>query len=120
VKALSIRQPWAWLIVSGYKDIENRTWETLYRGRVMVHAGKSMTRAEYDDCDNFVAQYAIDLPPFKKLVRGGIVGSVEIVACTRASDSRWFVGPFGFVLRQPRLEKFREVRGRLGLFEVPA
>ena len=40
MKALSIRQPWAWLIVNGYKDIENRNWRTNFRGRVYVHAGK--------------------------------------------------------------------------------
>ncbi|MEI3544750.1 MAG: ASCH domain-containing protein [Alphaproteobacteria bacterium] len=37
---LSIRQPWAWLIVNGYKDIENRTWPTHFRGKVLIHAGK--------------------------------------------------------------------------------
>jgi hypothetical protein len=31
--ALSVRQPWAWLIVNGYKDVENRSWTTHYRGR---------------------------------------------------------------------------------------
>ncbi|WP_206002040.1 ASCH domain-containing protein [Paraburkholderia aromaticivorans] len=39
MKALSIRQPWAWLIVKGHKDIENRTWSTRFRGRVLIHAG---------------------------------------------------------------------------------
>ncbi|WP_229215634.1 ASCH domain-containing protein [Duganella sp. CY15W] len=40
MKALSIRQPWAWLIVNGYKDIENRSWSTNVRGKVLVHASK--------------------------------------------------------------------------------
>ena len=40
MKALSIRQPWAWLIVAGYKDVENRTWATDFRGRIYVHAGQ--------------------------------------------------------------------------------
>ena len=40
MKALSIKQPWAWLIVNGYKDIENRTWKTNYRGTFLVHASK--------------------------------------------------------------------------------
>jgi hypothetical protein len=39
MKALSIRQPWAWLIVHGVKDVENRTWRTNFRGRFLVHAG---------------------------------------------------------------------------------
>jgi hypothetical protein len=39
-RALSIRRPWAELIINGDKDIENRTWSTTYRGLVYVHAGK--------------------------------------------------------------------------------
>ena len=35
---LSIRQPWAWLIAHGWKNIENRTWPTGYRGRFLIHA----------------------------------------------------------------------------------
>ncbi|RZJ91586.1 MAG: ASCH domain-containing protein, partial [Chryseobacterium sp.] len=38
MKSLSIKQPWASLIASGIKDIENRTWATKYRGRIYIHA----------------------------------------------------------------------------------
>src|ERR1051326_1498970 len=40
VKALSVRQPWAWLIIYGGKDIENRDWPTSHRGPTLIHAGK--------------------------------------------------------------------------------
>jgi ASCH domain-containing protein len=40
MKIISIRQPWASLIVSGAKDVENRTWPTRYRGPVLVHASQ--------------------------------------------------------------------------------
>ena len=46
MKALSIRQPWSWLIAAGYKDIENRTWHTNYRGKFYVHAAKKLEPAE--------------------------------------------------------------------------
>ena len=42
MKAISIRQPWAWLIVHGYKDVENRTWATKHRGPILIHAGKTL------------------------------------------------------------------------------
>ena len=45
LKALSIRQPWAWLIVNGFKDVENRNWRTHWRGRLLIHASKGMTLA---------------------------------------------------------------------------
>lgn len=37
-KAISIKQPWAYLICAGIKDVENRTWATKFRGRVYIHA----------------------------------------------------------------------------------
>jgi hypothetical protein len=46
--ALSIRQPWAWLILHAGKDIENRDWPTKYRGPFLIHASKGMTRDEYE------------------------------------------------------------------------
>jgi len=41
MKTLSIRQPWATLVVKGIKDIENRTWKTDYRGKILIHAGST-------------------------------------------------------------------------------
>jgi hypothetical protein len=45
LKALTIRQPWASLIIAGIKDVENRTWSTGYRGELVIHAGRSVDRA---------------------------------------------------------------------------
>jgi len=117
-KALSIRQPWAWLIVNGLKDIENRSWPTNFRGRIYVHAGKGMTREEYEAAyDTAVdANIGIELPPFEKLERGGIVGAVDIVDCVNNSESPWFFGPMGFVLKNPKVLPFMPCKGALGFF----
>ncbi len=49
MKALSVRQPWAWLIVNGYKDVENRDWNTKLRGQIWIHTGvHRVTKAEYE------------------------------------------------------------------------
>jgi ASCH domain len=40
MKALSVRQPWAWLIIAGHKDVENRSWTTTYRGPLLIHAAR--------------------------------------------------------------------------------
>ena len=53
MKALSIRQPWAWLILHGGKDIENRDWATRFRGRVLIHASKGVTQDEWSDAWEF-------------------------------------------------------------------
>jgi hypothetical protein len=118
MKAISIRQPWAWLIINAGKDIENRCWPTKLRGRVLVHAAKGMTRDEYEDVDDFIAGSGILLPPASTLERGGIIGSVEIVDCVAESKSPWFFGPYGFVLRNPQPMPFSPLRGQLGFFDV--
>lgn len=132
--ALSIRQPWASLILKAHKDIENRSWSTKIRGRVLVHASKGMTRNEHEDGIAFAVETIRTDPrnsgttkrttlrdlgfAFDDLPRGGIVGSVEIVDCVRESKSPWFMGEYGFVLRDPRVLPFQSCNGRLGFFDV--
>lgn len=122
MKCLSIRQPWAHLIINGGKDIENRDWPTRVRGRVLVHASRGMTRREYDDVFWMLRRAQLvahqPLPRIGALERGGIIGSVEIIDCVRASPSPWFVGSYGFVLRDPQPLPFRPLKGQLGFFEV--
>ena len=117
--ALSIRQPWAWLIIHAGKDIENRSWPTTVRGPVLVHASKGMTVMEYKDAACWAEEaLGILVPPRDQLQFGGIIGQVEIADSVWASKSPWFSGPYGFVLRNPKPMPFREVRGQLGFFEV--
>lgn len=123
MKALSIRQPWAYMILHCGKDIENRTWSTNVRGRVLIHAPKGMTQFEFDDAWHFANGTSGPLPPIVTANalcpdRGGIVGSVEIVDCVRRSRSPWFGGPCGFVLRNPVPLPFHPCRGALGFFDV--
>lgn len=56
---------------------------------------------------------------FHSIDRGGIVGSIEITDCVMRSESRWFIGPIGFVLRDPQPLPFVACSGRLGFFDVP-
>lgn len=122
MKILSIRQPWEWLIVNGHKEIENRNWPTKLRGEFLVHASKGMTTAEYNTAFA-VAAYAdvnIKLPDFELLERGGIVGIAEITDCVVDSNSPWFVGDFGFVIRNARPLPFVPMRGMLGFFNATA
>jgi hypothetical protein len=109
--ALSIRQPWAWLIVNGYKDIENRSWPTPFRGRVLIHAGKKHDGKPDDwDWPHISRPAAFDY--------GGIVGVAEIHGCVSHSASPWFFGDFGFLIRNAKPLPFTPYRGRLGFFEV--
>ncbi|MGB6103633.1 MAG: ASCH domain-containing protein [Pusillimonas sp.] len=120
MKALSIRQPWAWLIVNGHKDIENRSWWTGVRGPVLIHAGKGMTRSEYEDARDLAEQLGITTPAFEDLERGGIVGQAVINRCVKDSESPWFFGKYGFVLSDAKPLPFQPLRGQLGFFEAQA
>ena len=120
--ALSIRQPWAWLIVAGHKDIENRDWPTNYRGDCLIHASKSATRADVENIrDSLIDDFGTDfgLPAFDDLPRGGLCGIATITDCVRSSPSPWFEGDHGFVLDRARAIPFHPYRGRLGFFNVP-
>ena len=59
------------------------------------------------------------LPEFADLERGGVIGSVEIADCVEESDSPWFFGKYGFVLRDPKPLPFTPWKGQLGFFDVP-
>jgi hypothetical protein len=117
---LSVRQPWAWLIVNGWKNVENRTWPTRQRGRILIHAGKTMTQADYDACLLFMAAKGLSapVPPFAALERGGIVGETTILDCVERHASEWFEGPFGFVVDESRPLPFEPCAGALGFFPV--
>jgi hypothetical protein len=120
--ALSIRQPWAWLITRGDKPIENRKWKTGFRGVFLVHAGKSF------DWDGYawvsIHFPGIPMPPAKGFQFGGIVGHARLVDCLEAGSpeadrSPWFSGPFGFLLADATPLPFTPWPGKLGFFRIP-
>lgn len=130
-RALSIRQPWAWAIVHVGKDVENRNWPTRYRGPVLIHAAKGMTRNEYEDANSLIQSLVGEVDQAwldrwlgvtaapARLDRGGIVGVAEIIGCVTHYEhppSHWFFGPYGFILANVRPLTFTPCRGALGFF----
>ncbi|PVX75593.1 ASCH domain-containing protein [Paraburkholderia unamae] len=119
MKALSIRQPYAWLIVNGIKDIENRDWPTRFRGRVLIHAGVNYPKRDYaDDAVAYTRHYGIQYPQRDDMI-GGIVGVATIIDCVSESESKWFHGAYGFVLADARPLPFVPCKGKLSFFDVP-
>lgn len=126
--ALSVRQPWAWAIIHAGKDVENRSggaikWMRPVLGgapmRIAIHAAKGLTRAEYESARAFIGNLGVDCPPADMLLRGGIIGSVEVgglVDPRNGDGSKWWMGGHGLKLRHPESCTFRPVTGALGLF----
>ncbi|MGH8334998.1 MAG: ASCH domain-containing protein [Pseudomonas fluorescens] len=119
MKVLSIRQPWAWLIIHGGKDVENRSWHTKFRGRFLVHAAQGMTKAEYNLAADYARRLGVTVPPASELLRGGIVGSAELVDSADSHDSPWYMGQKALVLQSSRPAPFISLKGRLGFFDAP-
>lgn len=123
--ALSIRQPWAWAILTLGKDIENREWATRFRGPVCIHASKGLTLDEYNGFIRTVHHVSLThpfpsgetVPPMHQFPRGGIVGTAEVAGCVTTSASPWFFGTYGLVLRNVRPVDFIPCKGALGFFK---
>ena len=118
MKAISVQQPWAWLLANGHKDIENRSWHTKMRGEVLIHASKGMTRAEYAEAKKLCDILHVKLPAFEELDRGCIVGRMEIFDSVEYSDSPWYFGQVGFCVRFAKPCKPVPFKGQLQFFET--
>lgn len=83
MRALTILQPYATLIVSGKKRVENRTWPTKYRGRLYIHAGKSRDLMHVIERDD-----GIEYPPAGGLPFGAVIGVAVLVDCLPVEEIR--------------------------------
>jgi len=101
-KAISIRQPWGHHILHSGKDVENRPRRSHYRGNILIHASLTMADKEY--CLK------------NDLAIGGIIGMVEIYDCVEQLDSEWWIGPYGYLLRNPVALEFIPCKGALSIF----
>lgn len=129
MKALTIIQPFAELIIVGEKRVENRTWETRYRGPLAIHAGVSK-RYMGSAVEYWCNHYCVDPAA---LTFGAVIGTVELVDCIQYAPERcdqiaplgyeWLdfdphvSGPWCWVLANPRrLPEPVAARGKLGLW----
>jgi hypothetical protein len=123
LRALSIRQPWAWAILYGGKRVENRSWYTAYRGPIYLHAGLQVDRGAEDGLADVILAVPEPRPP---AYRGAVLGIAELVDCVPISEvpagqQDWSVGPWCFILEGVRaLERPVAAKGALGIFTLEA
>lgn len=127
MKALSIRQPWAFAILHLGKDIENRPRALHFTGPLAIHAGRAEDPGGYPALRAIAREAGFDPddipdPGDPMLRRGGFVGIVDMTGCIDGRDHRaagpWFSGPYGYLLERPRTIPFVPWPGQLGLFEI--
>jgi len=76
MKVLTIKQPWATLIMQGNKRFEFRSWQTKYRGELLIHAGKGIDKEAMERLKKYIPE---DMP------LGKILGKVKLVDCIKMS-----------------------------------
>jgi len=124
VKALTIRQPWAWATIYGGKDIENRPWRTAYRGPLLIHAGKNAD-PDPDACSRLLWTMAdpeaFGRPRAVWQAREAIIGVVYLADVLIDSPSPWAaVGCYHWVFEFPApVDSVIPCRGRPGLWVPP-
>jgi hypothetical protein len=115
-KALTIRQPYASLIIAGVKDVENRTWMTSHRGPLVIHAGRNVDRRGPQAAQAWeaVENLGLDVPT------GVVLGVVELIDVIEGVNSVWAIpNHWHWVLGHPRpLAHPLPMPGRLGLWTV--
>lgn len=89
MKAISLIQPWAQLVVLGTKRAETRSWPTTYRGEIAIHASKGFPGYAKTLCKKLAFKRALDEYNFvaPTLPLGAIVGTVEITGCYRTEEA---------------------------------
>lgn len=125
MKAITIKQPWASLIVHGIKDIENRTWRINFRGRVLIHVAGKSDKEPYMIFNDAQAEAVDDC--IMDVLRSysqtfSIIGSVEIVDCVQNHPSIWTEkGVYNWVLANPIIfaEPIENVKGKLSFWDYP-
>jgi len=132
-RALSIKQPWLFLILNGFKDMEIRTTNVKFRGVFGLHASKQFDHDGYnylkDEYDGYFEAFSDDY--FKK---GGIVGVAKLWNVMKFKDKDQFHGFKGRHLNDPEwyskrmkayvLQDIHEIKktipykGQLGMFKL--
>jgi len=130
MKVLTVKNPWAYLIIYHGKDIENRVRKTNYRGRIAIHCSQKSDTAAWDilwgneGIKKIFAELREKRSKIEKL-NGKIIGTVELYNCTYPSltavayPSPWaeMESPWHYWLRKPEpLIEPIEARGMLGLW----
>jgi hypothetical protein len=118
VKALTICQPYAHLIATGEKVVENRTWPTSHRGTVAIHAGRSLEWLDPNDKSRYPG-----------MAFGAVVAVARLAACVRVENltaAPWAghehaFGPWCWCLADVRvLREPVDCRGAQGLWTLEA
>lgn len=124
MKVISIKQPWASLIILGYKTYEFRTWKTKYRGKLLIHASKTIDKKALQRFEHLNLEYPL----------GQIIGEVDLCECLELNPSlarkiynedsnvyKNVLNHVGYAWKLENVKKYDDyitINGKLGLWEL--
>lgn len=120
MKALSVLQPWAWLIKKGHKTIETRTWPTAYRGDILIVSSKKpidkvclkVFEEKFGPIFD-MGQYGLALCIVNLIVCRPMTKADEKSACCPIYD-----GAYSWMLSNLRVIQPFSVKGKLGIYDI--
>lgn len=123
MKVITIKQPWATLIIEGYKKYEFRSWKTKYRGELLIHAGKGIDKRAMEKVKYLNLEHPL----------GKIIGKVTLKDCVEMTpkfEQQLFnddkliygdainLGGYAWELNNPiKFDKHIEATGKLSLWD---
>ena len=118
IRCLAVRQPWAWAIIAGIKDIENRSWQTKYRGKIIIQASTTKTEV------NRIKKQNKSLSPLD-LHYGALIGVVDLVDIEPINEklegNPWAWGIYCWRLKNAKVfANPIPIKGRLNLYKLPS
>jgi len=122
MKVITIKEPWASLIINGYKEYEFRSWKTNYRGEILIHTSQQVDKEALKKFEDLNLNYQTSK----------IIGKVTIIDCKLVDDKfdkelsknkvyslSSKIGKYAWVLKDPQpLINNKEVKGRLGIWNI--
>jgi hypothetical protein len=117
IPALTVKQPWARLIMLGIKNVENRSWTTDYRGRIFVHAGVKWDPSPWPD-DPRLSDFGTTYFNATSMPAGVLLGTVDLYDIAEDSTSPWArKGDHHWLIRNPQpFSNPVPWRGQMGLW----
>ena len=121
MKAVTIRQPFAWAIAAGFKDIENRRWAPRVEPTELVAIHAAVAAPDADDVTRVQKRIGHRARVPEAYDCGAIVAVARVAKVVTSSRSAWFSGPLGWVLEDVTpVRKPIDCKGQLGLWNLPS
>ena len=120
MKVLTIKEPWASLIINGYKEYEFRSWKTNYRGKILIHAAKSIDKEKIKELNYNITYSSSEIIGEATITDCILVDeefNKELIKYNKTVYGNNHIGLYAWKLENiKKYDKKIKVKGKLGLW----